>query len=731
MTLIKTQYNRRSFLKVTTAAGGGIVLGFSWLASCTPSGEPLTEVPEEWFDINAFIKIGDNGMVTILSPNPEIGQNIKTSMPMIVAEELDVHWNDVTVEQAGLDTQKYVRQLAGGSQSIRQGWQSLRMAGATARRMLLEAAAKQWQVPVEELSTDAGVIKHQSSGKSIGYGEIASAAASITVPAEVELKDPKDFKIIGTRRKNVDGPKIVKGESLFGLDYDREGMLIAMIVHPPVFGMKLKSVDGVKAKAMPGIKDVITINTAPEEKQWSDTNAFTELVAVVGNSTWEVMKAKKALDIQWETETPPESSGGHEKALKDGIGGKPDEIARKDGNPQKAFENAAQVIERTYKAPFLAHNTLEPMNFFADVKVDRAELVGPVQTPEFLSKTVADVLGLPEDKISIMLTRMGGGFGRRLYGHFGVEAAVISQKMKAPVKLVYTREDDMTQGTYRPAYRVVYRAALDKNNNLTAFQIRGAGIHGSPVFANRYPAGTVDNYLVENVGIDSNISTGAWRAPRSNFIAGAEQSFLDEVAEAAGKDPIDFRLELFDRVIKAPVGEENDYDPARYAGVLQLVKEKSNWGMEMPGVYRGVSAYYCHNSYVAQVVDVVKENGEAKVKKVWCAIDCGIVVNLEGALNQIEGGIIDGIGHAMYSGLTFEDGKPEQNNFNNYRLIRHMEAPTEVETFFVDNGIDPTGLGEPSLPPISAALANAMYKATGERWYNQPFMYAEKELVLG
>ncbi|MCZ6520162.1 MAG: molybdopterin-dependent oxidoreductase, partial [Bacteroidetes bacterium] len=308
MTLIKTQYNRRSFLKVTTAAGGGIVLGFSWLASCTPSGQPLTEVPEEWFDINAFIKIGDNGMVTILSPNPEIGQNVKTSMPMIVAEELDVDWNDVTVEQAGLDTQKYVRQLAGGSQSIRQGWQSLRMAGATARRMLLEAAAKKWQVPVEELSTDAGVIKHQSSGKSIGYGEIASAAASIAVPAEVELKDPKDFKIIGTRRKNVDGPKIVKGESLFGLDYDREGMLIAMIVHPPVFGMKLKSVDGVKAKAMPGIKDVITINTAPEEKQWSDTNAFTELVAVVGNSTWEVMKAKKALDIQWETETPPESS---------------------------------------------------------------------------------------------------------------------------------------------------------------------------------------------------------------------------------------------------------------------------------------------------------------------------------------------------------------------------------------------------------------------------------------
>ncbi len=731
MTLIQTQHNRRSFLKVSAAAGGGMVLGFSWLASCTPSTEPLSEVPEEWFNINAFIKIGDNGIVTIFSPNPEIGQNIKTSMPMIVAEELDVDWNDVRVEQAGLDTQKYVRQLAGGSQSIRLGWQSLRMAGATARNMLLRATAKLWEVPVEELSTNAGVIKHQSSGKSIGYGEIASAASSIPVPEEVELKDPKDFKIIGTRRKNVDGPKIIIGEPLFGLDYEREGMLIAMIAHPPAFGMKLKSVDMDKAKSMPGIKDVITINTAPEEKQWSDVNAFNELVVVVGNSTWEVMKAKKALVIEWETETSPESSSEHENKLIDGLKGKPDEITRRDGNPEKAFKDAVQVIERTYKAPFLAHNTLEPMNFFADVKADRAELVGPIQTPEYLSKTVSNILGLPEEKISIMMTRMGGGFGRRLYGHFGVEAAVISQKVNAPVKLIYTREDDMTQGTYRPSYRVTYRAALDKNNNLTAFHVRGAGIPGSPVFANRYPAGTVDNYLTENVGIKTNISTGAWRAPRSNFIAGAEQSFIDEVAEAAGKDPIDFRLELFERAMKDPVGKDNDYDPARYAGVLKLVREKSNWDVEIPGVYRGVSAYYCHNSYIAQIIDVVKENGEAKVKKVWCAVDCGIVVNKEGALNQIEGGIIDGIGHAMFSGLTFADGKPEQNNFNRYRLIRYKDAPHEIEIFFVDNGIDPTGLGEPSLPPISAALANAMYKATGERWYNQPFAYTEKDVVLG
>jgi len=731
MTVVKTRYNRRSFLKLTTAAGGGMLLGFSWLAGCTPSAEEVQAMPDEWFDVNAYLKIGDNGLVTIMSPNPEIGQNVKTSMPMIIAEELDIDWKDVIVEQAGLDTENYTRQLAGGSQSIRLGWKSLRTAGATARRVLMEAAAQQWQVPVEELSTAAGLIKHEKSGKSIGYGAVASAAAAIEMPEEVELKDPKDFKIIGTPTKNVDGPKIVKGEPLFGLDVQREGMLIAMIEHPPAFGMKLKSMDSESVKAMPGIVDVFSINTEPEglEKQWSDVNAFPELAVIVGRSTWEVMKAKKALNVEWEATSPGENSDEHEAALTRLLEKAPAEAARKDGEPEGAFRQAAKVIERTYSAPFLAHNTLEPMNFFAHVREDGAELIGPIQTPEYQRKTVAAVLGMEEEQVSIMMTRMGGGFGRRLYGHFGTEAALISKQAGAPVKLVYTREDDMTQGTYRPAYQVTYRAALDENNNLTGFHVRGAGAHESPVFANRFPAGAVDNYLAENHSLESNISTGAWRAPRSNFIAGAEQAFLDEVAEAAGKDPIEFRLELFERAQSDPVGEDNDYDAARYAGVLQLVKEKAGWGRETPGVHRGVSAYYCHNSYVAQVVDVVVENNQPKVRKVWCAVDCGIVVNPEGAHNQIEGGIVDGIGHAMYSAITFNNGKPEQNNFNGYRLIRHPEAPQEIEIFFVANGIDPTGLGEPSLPPVSAALANAMYKATGQRWYKQPFV--QEKRVLG
>lgn len=723
MTLIKTKYNRRSFLKVSSAASGGLVLGFNWLTSCTPTPEQIKQMPEEWFNMNAFLKIGDNGVVTIVSPNPEIGQNVKTSMPMIVAEELDVNWKDVVVEQAGLDTKKYQRQLAGGSQSIRHGWQSLRMAGATARRMLLEAAAKQWNVPADELTSSDGIIKH-SSGQSIGYGEIAAAAALVSIPEEIKLKDPKDFKIIGVPTKNVDGPKLVKGESLFGLDYQREGMLIAMIVHAPAFGMTVKSVDDTAARAMPGIKDIITINTLPDgiAREWSDVNAFTELVVVVGNSTWEVLNAKKALKIEWKKVTEGENTADHIKGLTDLLEKPEDGDVRKDGDPESAFKNAEKVISQTYGAPFLAHNTMEPMNFFAHVTPDAAELVGPIQTPEYLSKTLSRVLELPEDKISIMMTRMGGGFGRRLYGNFAVEAAVISKAVNAPIKLIYTREDDMTQGTYRPAYQVKYEAAINAQNEMVGFKVRAAGVQAAPLFENRFPAGAVDNYLAENKELNSNISTGAWRAPRSNFIAFAEQSFLDEIAETIGKDPIDFRLELFDRAIAKPVGENNDYDPERYAGVLKLVKEKAKWGTDLPGISRGVSAYYCHNSYVAQIVDIKMENNLPVIQKVWCAIDCGIVVNPEGAINQVEGGIIDGIGHAMYSTITFTDGKPDQSNFNKYKLIRQQDAPKAIEVFFVQNGIDPTGLGEPSLPPIAAALTNAIYLATGKRVRQQPFV---------
>ncbi|MEY4106765.1 MAG: hypothetical protein RL181_1107 [Bacteroidota bacterium] len=747
MSIVKTAYGRRSFLKTTALAGGGMMIGFNWLSSCNTSLESAQSTPAEWFPINGYLKIAKNGTVTILSPNPEFGQNVKTTMPMMVAEELDVDWEKVIVEQApfNIDIYTHTRQFTGGSQGIRRGWKGLRMAGATARQMLREAAAQAWQVPVAEVTTQQGTLLHKASGKSAGYGEMAAAAAVLPVPAQVQLKDPKDFQLIRSSRKNVDGLKIVTGQPLFGMDFRRDGMLIAMIAHPPAFGMKLKSVDDSTAKAMPGIRDVFTIKALKDdyERQMFDVFTFTEMVVVVGNTTWEVMNAKKALRIEWEpsgdvvekrkswgggvqqVRVPGQLEGSAEhKAAMAAAAAKPATLLRKDGDPERAFKEAAKVVERTYTAPFLAHNCMEPMNFFAHVTPEKVEVAGPLQAPETIEQTLSERLGIPKDRIEIIMTRMGGGFGRRAYSHYLVEAALISQQVNAPVKLMYTREDDMTYGVYRPAYYATYRAALDERNNLVAFHVKAGGIPESPLGggANRFPAGAVDNYLAEEWALESNITIGAFRAPRSNFLAGAEQSFLDELAEAVGKDPIAFRLELLDRARKNPVGKNNDYDPARYAGVLELVRDKSGWGQSASKAHRGVSAYFCHNSYVAQVLDLAIENGNPRVQRVCCAIDCGIVVNPDAASNMAEGAIVDGIGNALYGAMTFKEGVPEKTNFDRYRMIRMSEAPKSMDIHFVQNDIDPTGMGEPPFPPVFGALANAWYKASGKRIYHQPFL---------
>ncbi|MEZ4933447.1 MAG: molybdopterin cofactor-binding domain-containing protein [Saprospiraceae bacterium] len=709
---------------------------------------------DEWFDFNSYLKIGDNGVVTIFSPNPEFGQNVKTAMPMIVAEELDVDWKKVIVEQAPYSPEKFpgapFGQFTGGSRGIMSKWDPLRMAGASAKQMLKEAAAQAWQVPVEEITTEAGVLQHKNSGKSAGYGEMAAAAAQIPVPSEVKLKEVGDFKIIGHSKKNVEGAKIVTGQPMFGIDYKKEGMLIAMIEHPPAFGLTLKSADVEAAKAMPGIKDVFTFNTYSEgfTRGFFDTNAFPELVAVVGNSTWEVMNAKKALKAEWQPTTSTtatvnrfgtdiavhtpaglENTADHNSQM-EALMNAPGKIVRKDGDPEAAFKNAAKIIERNYSAPYLAHNCMEPMNFFADVQGDKAYVAGPLQGPGIIEPALTARLGIPVENIEIEMTRMGGGFGRRAYSHYLVEAAVISQKMNAPVKLMYTREDDMTGGIYRPTYQATYWAALDANNNLIALHVKAGGVPESPLFADRFPAGALDNYLAEEFSIDSNITTGAFRAPRSNFIAGAEQSFLDEVAEAIGKDPFEFRLELLERAKTNPVGEKNDYDAARYAGVLELVREKSGWGKDdPPGVSRGVSAYFCHETYAAHVLDLVVENGKPVVQKVTCAIDCGIVVNPDAAANMAEGAITDGVGNAFFGEMTFKDGVPAKSNFDKYRMIRMSEAPKAIDVHFVQNEIKPTGMGEPPFPPVFGAVANALYKATGNRVYHQPFL-GDKQ-VLG
>ncbi|MDX1476400.1 MAG: molybdopterin cofactor-binding domain-containing protein, partial [Saprospiraceae bacterium] len=453
MTLIKTQHNRRSFLKITGAAGGGMLIGFNWLAGCTPVEKEAATlaIPEEWFQINGYIKIGDTGLVTIYSPNPEIGQNVMTSMPMIVAEELDVKWDHVVVEQGGLDSDAFKNpQFAGGSLSIMRGWDALRMAGATGRFMLLKAAADEWGVDVAEVTVSDGVISEVNGDRTITYGEIASKAVDVEVPEEVALKEPKDFKLIGSHQKNVEGRKIVTGKPLFGLDFKREGMVLAMIEHAPVFGMTVRDFNRDEIVAMDGVRDAFIIDIADAN---SHEQAFNQLIAIVGDTTWQLIQAKNALRPSWETVTPAESSEMHAQRLQQDIQHGEVQDERIDGDPEAAFASAAKIVERTYTAPFQAHNTLEPMNFFAHVTEDKAELIGPTQTPNSLRRAAAKLLDMPEENISVDLTRIGGGFGRRLYVHFGLEAAAISRQVGAPVKLIYTREDDMTYGMYRPAYR--------------------------------------------------------------------------------------------------------------------------------------------------------------------------------------------------------------------------------------------------------------------------------------
>lgn len=741
MTVTKTKLNRRSFLKVSSLVGGGMILSFNWLAGCKPNSEETLGLPKEWFRLNGYIKIGENGLITLMSPNPEGGQNVKTSMPMIVAEELDADWTKVVVEQAPLDTDNFTRQFIGGSQAIRMGWKALRTAGATARQLLINAAAQTWKVPASEITTEPGMLVHKASGKKAHFGEMASLAATLTVLEEVKLKEISEFRIIGTSKKNVEAKNIVTGKPLFGIDYQKPGTLIAMIVHPPAHGMRLQSFDDSAARSLPGILDIFQIKSHQDdyERTFFDTTSFTDLVAIVGKSTWEVMNAKKALQVEWEPFTTYEEKrdwngrkegriipGGLENSsdhlLKMAEAAKKPRTVRKDGNPEAAFASADKVIERTYNGPFLAHNCMEPMNFFAHVNGDKADCAGPLQKPELTEQALSSRLGVPVENINIEMTRLGGGYGRRSYAHWLIEAAVISQKMNAPVKLIYSREDDMTGGIYRPAYQATYRAALDKGNNLIGFHVNAGGLVEPPLYADRFPAGAVGNYLAEEWIVTSNITVGSFRAPRSNFMAAAEQSFLDEVAEAVGKDPIEFRLELLKKAKEKPIGESNDYDPERFAGVLELVKTKSNWGDEKPGISRGFAAYFCHNSYAAQVLDLKIENGQVLIEKVFSAVDCGLVINPDSAKNLCEGSVVDGIGTAMFGELKFNRGVPDKSNYDKYRMIRMKEAPKEIETHFVENQLDPTGLGEPGYPPVFAALANALYKATGKRFYDQPFI---------
>ena len=711
-------FSRRNFLKTSVLASGGMLIGFNLLSACKPEAIVPVDISKLNFnDFNAFIKISEEGYVTIFSPNPEIGQGVKTSMPMIIAEELDVSWDKVSVAQGLYDPVNYQRQVAGGSQSIRFGWDALRQTGATTKQMLVNAAAAKWGVEASTCYASQGIITN-ANGDTLGYGEVVKEAAILEIPENVSLKESKDYNIIGKDIKNVDIHKIITGKPLFGLDYISEGMVYASVLRPPAFGKKLVSFDDAITKGINGVLEVVK---------------FGDKIAVLGSNTWAAMKGKKALVAEWKNDAKLESTKDHDTELFKILNGKKFETNREDGNVESAFRNADKIIERTYESPFLPHNCMEPMNFYAHVTPEKVHLVGPIQTPAWTASKISKLLNRKPEEIHLEMTRMGGGFGRRLYGDFAEEAALISNITKKPIKVVFSREDDMTAGTYRPAIKYRIKASI-KDGKITGYHLKEAAINGNMygLIANFFPAGCIPNYKVSTANYKSKITTGAWRAPYTNFLAFAEQSFFNELATELDKDHPALLIELLQNV-KGTKDERIQYSPERMEETIKLAVKKSNWGNTTEGTYQGFSAYYSHNTHVAEVADIVMKNGMPLVKKVTVAVDCGIVVNPLGAKNQVEGGVIDGIGHAMYGDFSFKEGTPQAVNFDNYRLIRMQETP-EVSTHFVESGLSPTGLGEPGLPPAGGAVANAIHTATGERLLKQPFineLEMSKSKILG
>ena len=690
--------SRRNFLKVSALSGGGMLLSFSMLP-----GLAQAETPDSPFEPNAYIRILPNGEILILAPNPEIGQGVKTSLPLIIAEELDVALDKVKVEFAPLD-KKFGRQVAGGSGSVRGRFEDLRKTGATAREMLIAAAAQTWNVSVDSCKAENGMVIHTGSGKKLSYGELASKAASLEVPTDPKLKEPKNFKYLGTRILDVDAGKIATGKPLYGVDTRREGMLFAMVARSPAWGKKLASVDDSAALKVNGVKKVIPLSNS---------------VAVLATSTWAAKKGRDALILTWNTDSKLENSADHFKSFRELLEKGGANPSRNDGDVTATYAQAKKVLDVTYEIPTLSHGQMEPLNFFADVKEGSAELFGPTQVPEELRKQVSEALKIPQENISVGMPRQGGGFGRKLMADNGLEAALISAAAKSPVQVQWTREDDMQNDYYRPAEMYRYRAALSDTELLSWFQ-SGVGI-GRGIRGDSYVAGAIANYRAEGQGFQSNTPTGWWRAPGACTMAYVAESFMDEVCTELKKDPIEFRLELLKKAKSALVGQLG-YDPDKYIAVVELVAKASDWKNVPKGVFRGFATWYSYGSYAAEVVDVKMENGKPRVIKVYCAVHCGRVINLSGAENQVQGAIVDGICHALYPKVTFVEGAVKETNFHQYNFLRMKDTPLDIDVRFVESTEAPTGLGEPALPPVAAALASAIYAATGNRIRKMPFV---------
>ena len=724
-----TPVSRRDFLRVSAIAGGGILLA----SYIEPLGaaESLGAAPAGDAALNAFIRITPDGIVTIIAKNPEVGQGVKTMLPMLIADELDVEWKNVRIEQGDLDTKNFQGQVAGGSTATPNNWLPMRRVGAGARAMLVATAAQGWGVPASECDTEKGVVRHAASKRTATYGSLSTKAAAATPPdlATVALKDPKDFTIIGKRVRGVDTHAIVTGVPLYGIDVEVPGMLYATFVKCPVFGGKVVSANVDAMKALPGVRQAFVVDGG------TSLNGLMPGVAIIADSWWQAKSARLKLKVTWDEGKTAEQSSTSFATQAAALAKQPAQRAlRKDGDVDAALATAARTVKGEYFYPFIAHASLEPQNCTAHMKpTGQLEIWAPSQAPQGGRALVAQTLGIKDTDITIHITRSGGGFGRRLANDYMVEAAWIAKVAGVPVKLLWTREDDIQHDFYRPAGFHNLTGGLDAagrvvawRNHFVSFGDEKSFSAGANIGGTEFPQHFVPNFALDSSNMALGVPTGFLRAPGSNGIAFATQSFIDELAHAAGKDPLQFRLDLLANVqvdAAATGPQPAPYDAARARAVLELVREKSGWGKTpLPkGTGMGVAFHFSHRGYFAEVVKAsVSKDGKLKVEKVWAAGDIGSeIINPLNAENQVQGSVLDGLSQALGQEITIDKGRTVQSSFDDFPLIRFAEA-VPVEVHFVKSSVPPTGLGEPALPPVPPALCNAIFAATGKRVRSLP-----------
>jgi isoquinoline 1-oxidoreductase beta subunit len=727
--------NRRSFLQMSALAGGGLALGIYDFPVASAQGQARAALSPQ-----AFVKIASDGTITLMAKCPEIGQGVKTMLPMMIAEELDADWSKVRVEQADLDESMYGGQSDGGSTTTQNSYLPMRRVGAACRQMLIGTAAKRWGVLEADCTTTPGHVVHAISGRTVGYGELAAEAATCAPPSmdSLKLKDPKDFRILGKPQLNVDNHALVTGKPLFGIDVKVPGMLHAVIQRSPVYGGKVKTANLDEIKKLPGVRNVLIIapsgNAGPADTTTEPGTVIAAAgmepgVAIVADTWWQAQLARRSLKVDWDSGAgADQSSDKFDKKAEELIAAPPQNTLRSYGDVDGALKGAAKVVEATYAYPFIAHATLEPMDSTASYKDGKMEIWATSQSPGGGKNQVARALNMQASDITVHLSpRIGGGFGRRLQNDYMVEGAWLAKQVGGTVKLVWSREDDMTHDAYRVGGYHAFKGGIDAQGKLVAwrqhFITYGEGqryVSGGDLGATEFPSGRVPNYSLFASAQPLILRTGALRAPGHNAYAWAIKGFVDEMATAAGRDPLEFHMELLNAtpVPMATGGRGGDsMNAERLKGVLQLVAEKSGWAnrKKEPGKGMGIACHYCHAGYFAEVAEVtVDARNRIKVNKIWAAGDVGNqIMNPSGAEAQVHGSIVDGMSQ-MAQEITLMDGRPMQNNYHQHPILRMRQAPP-IELFWRMTEFPPTGLGEPALPPVLPAIANAVYAATGKR----------------